>query len=160
MDAGENLEAIRGAKGHAEEALAAAENLAEELPKGVGAVIALFEELKTAAVAAAETAGMAFGAAAGATEATQQHLDATPGDHSTVMSIISAKGACETAAMGLGNVHDSVNSLPGALEEAADNFTTALTAMITGKIEEISGQIAQAKAELDTAESNISAVKG
>lgn len=160
MDATENLGAIQNAKARTEEALAAAENLADELPQGLAAVITLFEELKNTALAATGTAETAFGAAAGATEATQQHLDATPGDHSTVAAIITAKGACETASTGLNNVHDSVKSLPGALEEAASDFTTALTAMIIEKIEEISGQIAQAKAELDNAESNISAVKG
>lgn len=160
MNAEENLVAVQNAKARAEEALKGAENLNEELPKAVAAVMAMFEELQKTAVTAANTAEQAFVGAGSATEATQQHLDATPNDHGAVMAIISAKGSCETAALGLGNVHDSVNSLPGALEQAANDFTTALAAMITGKIEEISGQIAQAKAELDSAEASIASVKG
>jgi hypothetical protein len=159
MDAGTNLEAIAGAKARTEEAAAALAALAEEANSLTEAVLKRFEDLNNAALTAASAAEAAHQGAAGAREAAEQHLNSTPGDHKTVMAIITAKNACETATLGLGNATDLATAAPGDLEALTNDFTTAIGALVAGKIEEIQGQISQSAAELDTAEVHISSIK-
>lgn len=160
MNAGENLDVIQSARARTEEALAAIEHFTEELNKALAAVTALFEGVQQAAQTAATTVEQAHQGAAGALQASDEHLNATPGDHSTVMAIISAKNSCETATMGLGNAYDEAQQFPERVEGTIEAFTDSWAVFGVTKLEEISGQIAQAKGELDTAETNIASVQG
>lgn len=159
MDAQENLTAIQTAKARAEEATAAAAGLDETTKGALQTVIALFTELTEGMQTAATAAENAHSSAGAALESTYEHLNSTPGDHSTVPSILTAKDACETAVNGLAFAHDGVKDLPAALQQLADDFTTAVAALMTGKMEEITGMMGQSQGALDTAETHIAAIK-
>lgn len=159
MNAEENLTAIQTAKARAEEAVAAADGLKDTADNAVQTVTTVFTELiegMQQATTAAENAQTSAGAAL---EATHQHLNSTPGDHSTVPSIMMAKDQCETAVNGLAFAHDSVQGLPQALQQLAEDFSTAVAALMMEKMEEINGMLGQSQAVLGEAETYIANVR-
>lgn len=160
MNAETNLEAIQGAQAATAEAANATQALTDAINTFNTAVLALFQELSNAALTAMSATEAAHQAAANAADSTEQHLNSTPGDHSTIPAIITAKNACDSAAMGLGGATDGTTSTPSALEGLTNDFTTAIGAIAASKIEEIQGLIGQAGGELGTAETNIASVKG
>lgn len=160
MNASENLAAIQTAKARAEESVSAAAGLDDAVNGALQTVTGLFTELTEGMQTAATAAENAHSAAGAALEATHQHLNSTPGDHSTVPHIINAKEACETAVNGFAFAQDGTGQLPGALQQLADDFTTAVAALMTGKMEEITGLMGQSQGALGDAETNIAAVQG
>lgn len=160
MDAGPNLDAIQGAKARTEEAAAATAALGSAIAEAAESVLQLLNDLKDTALTAMSATEIAHQSAAGAREATEEHLNSTPSDHTTVPAIITAKGACETATMGLGSAADITTGIPGRIEELTNDYTTALGVLASSALEEVQGIINQALGEIGTAETNISSVKG
>ena len=160
VDAQENLTAIQTAKARAEEAATTTAGLEESATGALQTVMGVYTELIESLQLAATGSENAHTAAAAALEATAQHLSATPGDHSTVPSIMIAREACETAVNGLAFANETAKELPTGLAELLNDFTTGVAALLASKMEEISGMVGQSQGALVDAETHIAAVKG